>query len=108
VCLCTINTDNSAKTKTGNVHITQHWSAFMKPLLPWKSSMYYTFVCMCTSASVCFCVLTLLIQHATCTHHIVCGNSGSTFFNIYHKQHNFWKNVTENKMWVLIFSTTFI
>jgi hypothetical protein len=24
VCLCTINTDNSAKTKTGNVHITQH------------------------------------------------------------------------------------
>jgi len=29
------------KNKTGNVHITEHWGAFVQPMLQWKSNKYY-------------------------------------------------------------------
>ena len=50
------------------------------------------------------------IQHAMRMRHIViCGLSGSTVFStLSHKGHHFRKEVTDHKMCVLIFSTTFV
>jgi hypothetical protein len=50
------------------------------------------------------------IQHAMHMRHIViCDLSGSTVFStVSHKRHDFRKKVTEHKMCVLIFSTTFV
>ena len=52
----------------------------------------------------------LLIQHAKRMHHIViCGLSGPTIFSaLSHKRDDLRKKVTEHKMCVLIFSTTFV
>ena len=42
-------------------------------------------------------------------HIVICGLPGSTIFSaIFHKRHNFRENVSELKMIVLIFSTSFI
>ena len=50
------------------------------------------------------------IQHATATPHIViCDLSGSTIsFTLSDKLHDFLKNVIEHKIYVVIFSTTFV
>ena len=99
--------------KTGNVRITWHWGAFLRPLLQWKRNTYCVFWvrvrvwCVC----VCLCVfVALVIQHAIRMRHVViCGLSVSTiFFQLSHKRHDSRKNVTEHKMCVVIFSTTFI
>jgi hypothetical protein len=72
----------------------------MYPLLPCKTRItYYIFwVCVCT------------LSYPACKGHepyyIVI--SGLYFPTLPHKQHNFQKNVTEHKMCVLIFSTTFV
>ena len=52
----------------------------------------------------------LVTQHAIRMRHIViCGLSGSTiFYTLSHKRHDFQKKVTEHKMCVLIFCTTFV
>ena len=83
--------------------------------------LYYIYLCMskrafaCVhwfpSAWACACVA-LLIQHATRMRHIVVSPVTSLapphFSTLPDKGHDFRKNVTEHKMRVLIFSTTFI
>jgi hypothetical protein len=65
-------------------------------------------------ARVCACAsVALLIQHATRMRHIICGLSGSTTFIDIISQTAWFsekkkKKVTERKMSILIFSTTFI
>jgi hypothetical protein len=54
--------------------------------------------CGCMSAVYSFARVTLIIQHVTPMCHIFCGLSGCTIFS----------TVTEHKMCVLIFSTTFV
>ena len=63
--------------------------------------------------SVCFCVLSFVIQHAKRMRHIVvCDLSGCTIFfsTLSHTRHDFRrkKKITENKMRVLIVSTNFV
>jgi len=52
----------------------------------------------------------LIIQHGMRMHHIaICGLPRSTNFStLSHHWDEFWKNVTDHKMCVLIFSTTFV
>jgi hypothetical protein len=56
--------------------------------------------------------VTLLNQHATRMRHIVTSFVAPLaplyFSTVSHKRRDFWKKVTEHKMCVLIFSTTFI
>jgi len=75
----------------------------MQTLLQWKSSKHYT--------TFVFVFVNLVIQHAMCMGHIViCGLPHSTisFSTFSHKRHDFPKTVTEQKMCILIFSTTFV
>jgi hypothetical protein len=69
-------------------------------------------VCLCVAVRtrVCACEhIALLIQHATRRHIAICSLSGSTIFStLSHKRYDFRKNVTAHKMYILIFSTTFI
>ena len=91
--------------KTGNVRITQHWGAFVQPLLQWQSSECYIFWVW---------VLASGIQHEMPMRHIViCGLPGSTvFFHIISKRTRFsgksyW---TQNVFWfsVQLLSETFL
>ena len=91
-------------------------------LLTWKSDKYYIFVCvrarpayLCPGrwACVCACVhVALLIQHATRMRHIVTSFVAPLALpcssTLSHKRHDFRKRVTEYKMCVLVFSTTFV
>jgi hypothetical protein len=77
-----------------------------RSLLPWISNKYYIFVCVC----VCACMhIVLLIQHM---HHIVTSfvvpQAPPYFSTLSHKRRDLQENVTENKMCVLTFFTTFV
>ena len=53
----------------------------------------------------------LVIQHAKRTRHVILSVAPQVlqhFYTLYHKRHDFRKNVTEHKMCVLIFPTTFV
>jgi len=50
--------------------------------------------------------VTLVIQHAMHMH--VASAALPHFSAFFHKWHNFWKNVHEHKVCVLIFCTTFV
>ena len=78
---------------------------FTKLHLPWKSS-----VAVGARASACACErVALLIQYATRMRNVVCGlRLHQIFPTLSHKWHDFQKNVTEYKIYVWIFSTTFI
>ena len=115
------STEGSRKEdKTDNARITKH-RRFRESLLPWKSNKYYILVCVraleCVFsgewACACACVhVALLIQHATRMRHIVTSfvapQSPPHFSTLSHKWHDLRKKVTDHKMRVLIFSTTFI
>ena len=93
-------------------------------LLPWKSNKYYLLACVCTRVRACigytgawacarvYVHAALLIQHARRMYHIVTSfvapRSPSCFSTLSHKRCNFQKNVVEQKMRVLIFSTSCI
>jgi hypothetical protein len=73
----------------------------LQPLLQLKSNEYYT---ICVSVAV-------VIQHAMRMRHILCYVACPAvqyFSTLSHKRHDFPKTVTEYKMCVLIFSTTFV
>jgi hypothetical protein len=84
-------------------------------LLPWESNKYYICVqggaraCVCRSACL---QVALLIQHGTRMRHIVTSSvtclAPPYFSTFSHIRHDFRKKVTEHKMCVLIFSTTFV
>jgi hypothetical protein len=56
--------------------------------------------------------IALLIQHATRMRHIVTSfmapRSTPYVSTLSHKGYDFWKNIVERKMCVLVFSTTFV
>ena len=58
---------------TGNVHITENWGVFTKPLLQWKSSKYYIFLCVCVSVrgrvNMCVCMLASSPTYPACKTH---------------------------------------
>ena len=108
-------------TTTQEMHVTlwrvREW------LLPCKSKEYYVFVCVCVLLRACGCPgawacsrawmhLALLIQHASRMRHIlksfVAPSSWPNFSILSHKRRDFWKNVIEYKMNVLILSTNFV
>ena len=97
--------------KTENVRVTWHWGAFLQPLLQWKRNAYCIFcVCVCVCVlCVCVCVA-LVIQHAIRMRHVVISGLpvSTIFFQLSHKRRDFRREVTEHKMCVLIFSTTFV
>jgi hypothetical protein len=96
------------KYKTRNVHVTQHWCAFTKPLLQWKNNKYCIFLSLGARACACARVF-LLIQHTTRLRCVVCGRSGSTTcFDIISETARFsrGKKITGKKM--CFFCTTFI
>jgi len=74
----------------------------VQPLLQWKSN---------NSSTYSQCVFVdLRIQHANAhapQSSVACLTEWY-FFTLPHKLHDFWKKVTEQKMGVLIFSTTFV
>jgi hypothetical protein len=74
----------------------------VQPLLQWKSILYYT--------TWVFLFVALGIQHVTRMRHIftVACPAVQYFSTLSQERHDFRKTVTENKMCVLTFSTTFI
>ena len=92
-------------------------------LLPSKSSITYWSVCARACVRACdypgawacafsYVHIALLMQHATRMRHIVTSfvapRSPLYFSTLSHKRCNFRKTVTEHKMCVFIFSTTFV
>jgi hypothetical protein len=79
-------------------------------LLPWKRNKYYILVPVYPSAWACtyeWVNVALLIQHEKRMRHIVTSNVALQALS--HKRRDFKKKkVTEHKMFVLIFSTTFV
>ena len=65
-------------------------------------------VCVVARARACACVhVALLTLHATRRHIAICGFSVSAIFStLSHKGYGFRKNVTEYKMYILTFPTT--
>ena len=88
---------------TGSVLTTLQWEAFVQPLLQWKGYKYYIL-------SVCVCSLRYPAWKGG-RHIVFCDPPGFTIFfpyfpingKIFEK-----KKFTYDKMWVLIFPTTFV
>ena len=65
----------------------------------------------CACAHLCVCVA-LVTQHAKCMHPIILSSvafmAQPYSSTLSHNQHDILKNITEHKMCVLTFSTTFV
>ena len=92
-----IHTTRFSANKTGNIRITQHWSAFVQPLMQWKSNKYYIFwVRVCSlmypacNTHAPYCYLWPVWRYHIFPH----------FLTIFEK-----KKVMEHKRCVLIFAT---
>jgi len=103
--------------QAGNVRLTQHPGVILQPLLQWKSNKHYTRNAKAEASNQAsityseYAFVALGNQREMLIRHIViCDLSGSTiiFFTLSHTRHDFRKNVTENKMCVLIFPQTFV
>jgi hypothetical protein len=117
--LLTIEGAEANVNNRGNVRNMWQWGAFAKPLLPWKSNKYYIFLSVSARVRLRACVwvregdgvgVCLLIQHAkrmavlSPAVPLVPPNFSTLSPQLY----DFRKIVTEHKICVLIFSTTFI
>jgi len=91
----------SVINKTVNVRITKHYAAFVQPMLQWKSNNYYIFWVCVHSLKCPACNAQAPYNHVSCP-------ALQYFSTFSHKRHDFRKKVTEHKMCVLSFSTTFV
>ena len=72
----------------------------------------FVFVCVCVIVCICLCVcVSLVIQHAKRMRHTILSVACRTLLCIstsFHKRRDFRKKVIESKMFILIFSGTFV
>jgi hypothetical protein len=101
-CLGTKVARRCESNKNGSIHIKKYLSAFVQPLLQWKSNKFFIYwMCVCKPSNP--------ASKAHAPHYMgICSLLGCTIFFHIVSQHDFQENVMEHTMCVLTFSTTFV